>query len=257
MLRILIGAALILGTAPSAADSHEMINFSQTAIDQAADMNSEPVSIARQTVEKMLSHSQKVMSDLGAHRPVIPKMPNPELFNFTPASPVDIEKLVNQGQSLMGRIDDQSTRYESQILVFVSSSMPVKTVRNYLQQTRKIGAAIVMRGLINDSMVDTRQYLAKTLDKYQPRHTTAKPGPTILIDPTLFSRFDIQQVPTTIVTESQIKPCEANVCPIPVHHKVSGDVSLTWALGLISRQISSEALKQSLRALIKDMEQSS
>jgi len=257
MLRILIASAFILTVSQGTADTQTIINLSQSAIDQAADINSEPVSIDRETVEKILTQSREVMSDLDARRPVTPKMPNLELFNLDPALPVDIEKLVNQGQALMGRIDDQSVRYESQILVFVSSSMPVKTIRNYLEQTQKIGAAIVMRGLINDSMVDTRQYLAKALDKYRPDHTTAEQKPTILIDPTLFSRYDIQQVPTTLVTESQIRTCKDDDCPIPVYHKVSGDVSLVWALGLISRQIDSEALKQSLRALIKDMERTS
>jgi hypothetical protein len=35
---------------------------------------------------------------------------------------------------------------------------------------------------------------------------------------------------------------------------VSGDVSLAWALGLVSRQIESDTLKATLRPLIKDLE---
>jgi type-F conjugative transfer system pilin assembly protein TrbC len=225
------------------------LDISQKAVDQAAQFKTEAFDFSQLETSQAVKKTQQAFSQLEHNNPVLPSMPKLDLMSI-PTPRVDINNLVQQGQQLMGRIEEQPDRYESQILVFVSSSMPTKTIQNYLQQTAKIDAAIVFRGLINNSMLEMRKYMVQILEKLP-----AELKPAILIDPTLFDRFNIQQVPVTLVTESQIKPCQKMPCPTPVYHAVTGDVSLPWALALVSRQSGSDGLKSRLRPLVKELEQ--
>ncbi len=250
MLRILIFALFFqLVLTPLGADQQELLKDAKAAIDKAGSAVLPEVVYDETVTERALEESQSVLSIIKDHQPVAPNLPNPDLFNIPDAGSIDIGKLSQQGQNLMGEVRKEKDRYESQILVFISSSMPDTTVKNYLDQTGRIGAAVVMRGLINDSFMDTQKYLARVLQADE-----SSEQPSILIDPTLFSRFKINQVPITVVTEEQIQPCHQNSCPTPVHHKVAGDVSLSWALGLVSRQVGSSGVKEKLRPLIKSVE---
>jgi conjugal transfer pilus assembly protein TrbC len=249
VLRVLI-IVLFWGVNPLAlADSDVILENSEKAMNQAMEFVPDRIEFTHKTTVEALKQSTKALTTLEKKKPVLPSMPKLDLMNIPARSSVDIGLLSQQGKTLMGSVNEQTSRYESQILIFVSASMPVKTVKSYLLQTQHIGAALVFRGLVNDSMKDMQLYLSSILGAEQ---TDKKP--TILIDPTLYNRFDIKQVPTTVVTESEIKPCQASGCPTPVFHQVSGDVSLAWALGLVSRQIESDTLKATLRPLIKDLE---
>jgi type-F conjugative transfer system pilin assembly protein TrbC len=249
MLRILKIALCLLIHQISLADSSDLLKQSAEVMERASEYTPDSVQFSDKVTNDALKESHKALSKLDTKKPVLPSIPKLDLLNIPTPSPINIGKLAQQGQGLMGSIHEQTTRYETQVLVFVSSSMPDTTVIRYLHQTRDIGAALVFRGLVKDSMKDMQHYLAKIVgDKKTNKNST------ILIDPTLFDRFSIKQVPVTVVTESEIKPCLPEGCPTPVHHKVSGDVSLSWALGLVSRQIDSATLKSTLRPLMKDME---
>lgn len=250
MLRILsIAVPMLMFCFSLEADQQDLLSDSKTAIDNAGAIVLPEIRYDDSVSKNALEDSRSVISGIETHQPVTPNLPNPDLFNIPDTGSIDIGNLAQQGQNLMGKVEEEKDRYESQILVFISASMPDITVKRYLDQTREIDAAVVMRGLVNDSFIDTQKYLARVLEKDE----TSK-QPTILIDPTLFSRFGIQQVPITVVTEEQIQACKKDFCPTPVHHTVSGDVSLAWALGLISRQIDSASLKEKLRPLIKSVE---
>ena len=250
MLRVLTIGLLFLAQSMSFADSRALLSPSAEALNQAMALLPDPMTFPQKATDEALQESVKALSTLERTKPVMPSMPKLDLMNIPAPSPIDIGRLSLQGEALLNRNDEQASRYESQVLVFVSASMPDTTVKRYVQQTQKIGAALVFRGLVNDSMKDMQRYLSKILGT---DHQSVD-NPTILIDPTLYSRFDIKQVPTTVVTESEIKPCQQDGCPIPVHHKVAGDVSLIWSLELVSRQVDSTQLKATLRPLIKDME---
>lgn len=254
MLRVLIfhvitlsGLIALIAFNTAFADQNAVMEQSRKALEQTADFKPETIDYNRIDTSKALKQSQQVLS-LEQHKTVLPTLPKLDLLSI-PAPKVDIDNLVKQGQKIMGRNEQEPSRYESQILVFVSSSMPLKTIRNYLQQTTAIDAAIVFRGFKDNSMLEMKKYIGQIVDQ-----SLSDKKPTILIDPTLYDRFDIQQVPVTLVTESEIKPCQQMPCPTPVYHTVSGDVALPWALSLVSRQIGSDALKSRLRPLIKELE---
>ena len=254
----LMGIMVVPQSFSDEASQSSVMSISEKAIKKALHFVPESASVTDQAVKQAMKENQRVMGSLEINRQVIPDLPKIDLMNIKTPS-FNIEELAQQGHKITGMVDEQEERYESQVLVFISSSMPQKTIQNYLHQTREIGAALVFRGLINDSMKDTQAYWLKIMgineDQTEIEKTTEK-EPIILIDPTLYERFDIKQVPITVVTESQIKPCQQNDCPTPVYHSVTGDVSLAWSLGLVSRQVDSDSLKTTLRPLIKHLERS-
>jgi len=221
--------------------SDELLQSSKTVIENLDD----------KTQQEALEASKKALADFESTKPVLPILPKPELFeSIQTQEPVDIGKLASQGQNIYRSTQDGEKRYESQVLIFISSSMPDQTVTNYLDQSRRINASLVLRGFVNDTLTMTKQYLHGIL----VASADPEADSNILIDPTLYERFSITQVPSIVVTESAIQPCMKDACPPPVHHIVSGDVSLAWALGLVGRQIKSEALRSKLRPMIKTLE---
>lgn len=232
MLRLVVLLSFLLGYQPGIADSQDVLKISKQALDDAAQLSMEPVTADRSMITDALNTSQRALKELDLSKPHIPSIPKLDLLNI-PTPKVDINNMATKGQNLLSAPEEK--RYESQVMVFISTSMPEKTIKNYFFQSREINAALVLRGFVNDSLQDTQLYLSKFIDK-----DNLKATPSILIDPTLFERFEIQHVPVTVVTESQIKPCIKDSCPTPVYHKVSGDVSINWALDLVSRQSSSQ-----------------
>jgi len=240
MLRFLtlIGLSVYLS---QPAYSDELLQSSQSVIEHFDD----------KAQQEVLDQSKKTLADFESTKPVLPILPKPELFESVQTNvPVDISKLANQGEDIYRSTQEGEKRYESQVLVFVSSSMPDQTVARYLNQSRQINASLVLRGFVDDTLPSTKVYIHDIL----LASADPKAKSSILIDPTLYERFSITQVPSIVVTESEIQPCMKDACPPPVHHIVSGDVSLGWALGLVGRQIKSEVLKSKLRPMIQTLE---
>ncbi len=104
------------------------------------------------------------------------------------------------------------------LLVFISTSMPKLSIEHLLIQVDKVGGVLVMRGLINNSFKETAAYMKEL-----------KAG--LWIDPTLFKAFNIVQVPTFVVLE---KPFVQGL--VVKHEKLSGNVSLDFALEKISKE---------------------
>ena len=100
-----------------------------------------------------------------------------------------------------------------QLLVFVSFSMPENALKELSNEVEKVGGALVVRGLIDNSFKRTAQFL-----------TTAKAS--VMIDPTLFERFQITTVPTFVYAK-KISHDEATT---PVHDRLMGHVTLYHAL---------------------------
>lgn len=73
-----------------------------------------------------------------------------------------------------------------------------------------------------------------------------------MIDPTLFARFGIDQVPSVVVAEYAAGACTPEACPTPDHVKLAGDVPLRYALERIA--LTRPAYQSELRALMKALE---
>lgn len=121
--------------------------------------------------------------------------------------------------------DTNKSRHSSQVIVFISFSMPDASVKQWMRQAEKIHAPVVIRGLINNSFKTTIQKMAElTKDNHGG----------VQIDPTLFRRFQINQLPAVVVLdEGDCLPgqsCFAN------YDVIYGDVTLDYALKKITDQ---------------------
>lgn len=131
------------------------------------------------------------------------------------------------------------------LLVLVSFSMPADTLNALAEQAGKIGAPLVLRGLVGDSMEETAKRIAAL-------HKSA--GTSLAIDPTLFSRFGVDRVPTVVLPLQALRSCSEQDCPVPEHVKVAGEASLDYLLGQIERKAREPAARSRAAELRKQME---
>jgi conjugal transfer pilus assembly protein TrbC len=113
----------------------------------------------------------------------------------------------------------------SQVLVFLSFSMPEKSLHAWLNQCKRSGATPVIRGLIHNSFKDTMTAI-QTLSK--------KTGIGMQLDPILFKTFEINAVPAVVyVKDTPVCPANMNCKPVD-YDSLYGDVSLDYALEKMS-----------------------
>ena len=105
--------------------------------------------------------------------------------------------------------------------MFLSFSIPEKSLHAWLLQCKKSGATPVIRGLINNSFKDTMTKI-QLLSK--------KTGAGIQLDPILFKTFEITKVPAVVYVKDNPE-CPSNMnCKEVVYDSFYGDVSLDYAL---------------------------
>jgi conjugal transfer pilus assembly protein TrbC len=113
---------------------------------------------------------------------------------------------------ILGNSSDQASAMS--ILVFISFSMPMESIRGWIRQANFIGASVYLRGLVKNSFKDT-------LDIAQQLFEEDRGG--MLIDPTIFTKYSILQVPAVVVQGGN----DFDV--------IYGDVTLDYALENISK----------------------
>lgn len=131
------------------------------------------------------------------------------------------------------------------LLVLVSFSMPAEALDALARQAEQIDAPLVLQGLIDDSMEKTAQRIAA-----MPRGA----GSSLAIDPTLFSRFGVDRVPTVVLPLHALQRCTETGCPVPEHVKVTGEASLDYLLGQIERRANSAEARKRAAALRRQLE---
>ena len=130
--------------------------------------------------------------------------------------------------------------------------MPEASLRALLEQGRPVGAAFVLQGLVDDSMRRTAERLAALLgvDADAPGQSRAARDVSLTIDPTLFERFEVDAVPAFVVPLEAPAACATGgACPTPAYAKLSGDVTLPYALELVAREASHLAIRSSAARL--------
>lgn len=106
--------------------------------------------------------------------------------------------------------------HNQNLLVFVSFSLGDSTLKQLFRDVQKIGGQLVMRGLYKNSFIQTQK-------KIQDLKIVVD------IDPTLFERFQIQEVPTFIIVK------ELETEGVPPHDRLKGNVFLTYALEIFEQ----------------------
>jgi conjugal transfer pilus assembly protein TrbC len=158
-----------------------------------------------------------------------------------------IANLMDNANELAGSLGlpaDSSSR--PSVYVFASFSMPMASLRSLIAQGELAGVPIVLRGLVNNSVEDTMQAVHSLYVEGERQESGA------VIDPTLFERFSVTQVPSVVVAEAAAGRCSPESCPVPRHTKIAGDVPLRYSLDRIA--LAEPTFRHELRGLMNKLE---
>ncbi len=141
------------------------------------------------------------------------------------------------------------------LVLFVSSSMPVHVLRNYVHDIDKVGGVMILRGTIGgiDSLVPTMNFLRQLIAE-NPNCTDASckmKDTNISIDPERFSHHGIKKVPALIFEEDmKIQAyCKEGAKGPKADFIAYGDASLAGLTDVIYQQTKHPSLKALLNKL--------
>lgn len=127
---------------------------------------------------------------------------------------------------------DRPQLVNDQLVLFVSSSMPLQTLRAYARDLAKVGGVMMLRGGVNgfSSVKDTMKFSWDVL-KANPTCEGAMCrtfATEILFDPVLFSLYKINRVPALIYQENMriSSYCDGTENAVLSRHIVYGDAYL-------------------------------
>ena len=181
-------------------------------------------------VESEINQAQSLFKDI---KPLSNKLPDGQKYHLYSESVVSVSKewLIQQKTPL--DINQTISDYnllvknarmklgDERLLIFISSSMPKKTITNLMSQASSIGAVFVIRGLINGSYVNTYKYF------YDLKGNN---NVGIMLNPTLFKAMQVSSVPTFALYQSE-QDLMSQACNVtPKYTKVSGAVSVRYAV---------------------------
>lgn len=152
------------------------------------------------------------------------------------------EARITQGMSMIRDMDhsfgdaaqmvsDVEGAGEGVVYVAVSLTMPKAALRQLSVDAEKVGAKLVIRGLVDGSfertMVEAQQVFGQD----------SLSG--LAIEPQVFRAFRIERVPTFIVAQSPVQPCETGIDCVSAEtpsDRVAGNVSLAEALRTVAQR---------------------
>ena len=117
-----------------------------------------------------------------------------------------------------------------EVLVFMSLSAPPESWRQWAAEATRIGAPIVLRGVMKEGLRATAGRVGGLLDG-------AEAG--VAIDPRLFRLFRIELVPALAVVPGGVPPCKSRGCadgPPPPFDLVTGNIGLAAALEAVAAE---------------------
>jgi type-F conjugative transfer system pilin assembly protein TrbC len=125
------------------------------------------------------------------------------------------------------------------LFIFVSFSMPRASLKQWLWQAQKINAAVVIRGLVNNSFKDTATAVADLIKEHptvandNANKAGIQTASGLAIDPTLFQKFGITKVPAVVIASNY--GAAGGVKPVQNFDIVYGDVPLDYALDKLGK----------------------
>ena len=115
----------------------------------------------------------------------------------------------------------------SEIIVFMSLSVPEKSWREWSLEAARIGAPLVLRGVAREGLRATVKRVGAHLAE----------GAGAAIDPRLFRLFEVTAVPAVVVVPGGVPACKSRGCasdPSPPHDRIKGNTGLDAALSIIA-----------------------
>ncbi|MEW6164423.1 MAG: type-F conjugative transfer system pilin assembly protein TrbC [Pseudomonadota bacterium] len=153
-------------------------------------------------------------------------MPNVEAMPQAAVPAPDIATIAEKYKEL-GR-PSASKNGQPELMVLVSLSMPREALERTVMQAERAGAVLVFRGLKGDSMTKMGEEIQFIVGK---RNVSA------VVHPPAFQQFSVTKVPAVVIARPEAGNVLENGCSqAGTFVKVSGDVSLDYALDYIERR---------------------
>jgi len=153
-------------------------------------------------------------------------MPNVDALPQAAAPAPDIATIAEKYKEL-GR-QFASKNGQPELMVLVSLSMPREALERTVMQAERAGAVLVFRGLKGDSMTKMGEEIQSIVGK---RNVSA------VVHPPAFQQFSVTKVPAVVIARPEAGNVLENGCSqAGTFVKVSGDVSLDYALDYIERR---------------------
>ncbi len=186
------------------------LSSTESEIQQANEVfkHIQPLNIKLPTGEKYRLYSESIVSDAKQYTD-----------SFSNHTPIDINQTISDYNAMLK--NSKSNLGQSKLLIFISSSMPKKTIINLMAQSSSTGAVFIVRGVMNGSYVKTYKYFYGL----KGDNTVG-----IMINPTLFKALAIDSVPTFALYKSSQDLMKTACNVSPTYVKVSGDVPVQYAL---------------------------
>ena len=182
---------------------------------------------AREIVDHVLRQGKKSPSaDLGAWSRSVLERALERAGKNAPETPVPLP-----AESRAGSLAENLSKpvRGSEVIVFMSLSVPAAAWREWSVEAARIGAPLVLRGVAPGGLRTTVKRVGKHLNE----------GAGAAIDPRLFRLFGIEAVPAVAVIPGGVPPCTTRGCsadPAPPHDVIGGNIGLEAALAAITRE---------------------
>lgn len=142
-----------------------------------------------------------------------------------PTPKVDVAEIAKQFQRSISA-PSISPKYD--LIIMASLSMPPGALKHLAEQAQRANATFIFRGLSGNSMLT----MARDV-----RNAMGGVSASVAVNPPAFKQFGVTQVPAIVIATHQAGNVLENGCSSPqTYIKVSGDVSLDYALEYIERQ---------------------
>lgn len=145
---------------------------------------------------------------------------------LTTENGADLEAMMDRFSSL-GKNNDAKKNETPGLFVLVSLSMPEQSLKQWSEQANQVGATLVLRGLVENS-------IKKTVEKAQQLFGEKEQG-GFSVDPERFQMFKVDKVPAVVLLTNEAIACDKEPCE-PVFDIVYGDIPLIEALEQIVRR---------------------
>lgn len=129
---------------------------------------------------------------------------------------VDVNSKIPLNPILEPPLQSKQQENAPKLIVFISSSMPAKSIQQWAIQTDKLGAELVIRGFVNNSFKDTVILAQKLFSDHRVGGFN--------VDPFKFKDYAIGSVPTVVLDVKGVVD------------KVHGDIGLFEALEIVKMQ---------------------
>lgn len=153
----------------------------------------------------------------------------------------DVKQLEDKEKETLSNMGDR-------VLLFVSSSMPIDTLRNYAKDLNKINGIMVFRGFIGgvNRVIPTQNFIKKIITKNTKCDTIScdSINLNVAFDPNRFLSYGIKKVPA-LVYENNVNMaanCDDHQLPKP-ENIIYGDASLKGMLIELYRITSDNQIK--------------